>query len=111
MNKIFKKYELKKELNNDILKENGFHYGKYKKDIYHGLIYLIITVDLNDNEDGVPWWTYQVCNADMNTLYIPYYNRTFGKNDVAKKLDKAVNKIFSDMNNVFEKKNKRGVKY
>ena len=109
--KILKKYNLKQEITNDTLKENGFHYGKYKKDIYNGLIYLIIFVDLNGDEDGAPWWNYQICNADMNTLYAPYYNRTIGKNDVVKKLDKTINKIFEDMNNVFEKKNKRGVKH
>lgn len=98
MNKIKNKYKLKEGLTNTILKENGFRNGKYRVNLYKNLIYLIISVDLTDN-----WWTYQVCNEDCSTLYMPYYNRLYGHNDLVKKLDRKIRKIFNEMTSIFQR--------
>lgn len=98
MNKIKSKYKLQKGLTNTILKEYGFRNGKYRVNLYKNLIYLIVCIDLTDN-----WWTYQVCNEDCNTLYIPYYNRLYGNNELVKKLDKKIAKAFNEMTIIFQR--------
>lgn len=98
MNKIKNKYKLQEGLTNSVLKEYGFRNGKYRTNLYKDLIYLVVFVDLADN-----WWTYQVCNEDCNTLYIPYYNRLYGNNELVKKLDRKITTTFNEMANIFQR--------
>lgn len=95
MNNIKEKYKLNENISDDILKQAGFRNYTYRTKLYKDLIVLIITVDLSDDEK---WWTYQVCNTDKNTtLYIPYYNRAIGTNELVEKLDKKIENIFKDL--------------
>lgn len=109
MNNLKSKYHLRRNLTNDVLKNNGFRSGTYIKDLHHGLIYLVITIDTNDMSEGnneKRWWTYQVCNSDFS-LYIPYYNRTMGKNELVLKLDDKIGNTFAKMTSVFYERKKR----
>lgn len=104
MNRIIEKYKLKPDVTYSTLKKYNFRNSKCRIDLYNGLIYLIITVELDDSdeEEKLNWWTFQVVNDDCNTLYVPYYNRLLGANELVEKLDKKIDKIFSKMNDVFE---------
>lgn len=92
MEELTTKYKLNKDVTDDILRDEGFRHGTYRCYLYKSLIQLIVYVDMEDD-----WWSYQVCNTDTDTLYVPYYDRTHGKNEVVEEIDKKVNKIFGEM--------------
>lgn len=92
MDKIKEKFILNKNVTDSQLKEAGFFKGVYRTNLYKDLIFLKITIE--DSE----WWTYQVLNNDKhNTLYIPFYNRLTGKNELVDKFDQKIYKIFTDL--------------
>lgn len=92
MESIKEKYKLNNNITEDDLKNAGFRNGVYRSNLYKDMILFLITIDLNDK-----WWTYQVCNADANTLYVHYYNRMAGENELVNRLDKKIKGIFNNM--------------
>ena len=102
MDRIKEQFALNKNITDSQLKEAGFVKGIYRTNLHKDLIFLKITIE--DNE----WWTYQVLNNDKhNTLYIPYYNRLTGKNELVDKFDKKLYKIFTYLTaqGIFERVN------
>ena len=102
MDRIKEQFTLNKNVTESQLKEAGFVKGIYRTNIHKDLIFLKITIE--DNE----WWTYQILNNDKhNTLYIPYYNRLTGKNELVDKFDKKLYKIFTHLTaqGIFERVN------
>lgn len=92
MNKIKERYRLSPNISSEKLYDAGFKYHKFRYDLHNELITLLITIEPESD-----WWTYQVLNADTNTLYIPYYNRLIGQKDLVRKLDRKINAIFRDL--------------
>ena len=90
-----KKYKLHKDVNESLLKDNGFRRYVFKCYVYKDIIQLIIHIDLEEKH-----WDYQVYDDDNNIIYIPYYNRDFGTNKVVKSIDKKMNKIFKELEKV-----------
>lgn len=99
----FEKLKVNKNITYKDLEAIGFKRGVYKKHIYKDLIDFVLGVNLQNGE-----WYYQVLDNNTGTMYIPYYNRIYGKNIVVEKLDKEVEKIFSKMrrNKIFYIKKK-----
>lgn len=92
MNRIKEKYKLCTNITQDKFNKAGFKHHIYKCDLYKNLITILITIEPESD-----WWTYQVLDADTNSLYIPYYNRLTGKNDLVTKIDRKVNNIFRNL--------------
>ena len=86
------RYEVCPNINEKILREEGFKHGTYRCYIYKQSVQLAVYIDIEDN-----WWSYQIYNADSDSLYAPYYNRAYGLNDVVVKIDDEVKKILNEM--------------
>ena len=70
-------YRVNKEINETILKSNGFNrYSTYKCYIYKDLIQFVIHINIEEKD-----WDYQVIDVCNESLYTPYYDREFGKNE------------------------------
>ena len=86
-------YRVNKEINETILKSNGFNrYSTYKCYIYKDLIQFVIHINIE--EKG---WDYQVIDVCNESLYTPYYDREFGKNSIICELDKKIENIINEM--------------
>ena len=86
-------YRVNKEINETILKSNGFNrYSTYKCYIYKDLIQFVIHINIEEKD-----WDYQVIDVCNESLYTPYYDREFGKNSIICELDKKIEKIINEM--------------
>ena len=86
-------YRVNKEIDETILKSNGFNrYSTYKCYIYKDLIQFVIHINIE--EKG---WDYQVIDVCNESLYTPYYDREFGKNSIICELDKKIENIINEM--------------
>ena len=86
-------YRVNKEINEAILKSNGFNrYSTYKCYIYKDLIQFVIHVNIEEKD-----WDYQVIDVCNESLYTPYYDREFGKNSIICELDKKIENIINEM--------------
>lgn len=99
----YSKLKLCTNLSKTTLEKLGFKKGVYRKHIYKNIIQFELGINLDERE-----WYFQVLDNNTGGMYIPYYNRIFGKNEVVESLDKEVDKIFSKMkrNKVFYTKKK-----
>lgn len=86
-------YRVNKEINETILKSNGFNrYSTYKCYIYKDLIKFVIHINIEEKD-----WDYQVIDVCNESLYTPYYDREFGKNSIICELDKKIENIINEM--------------
>ena len=86
-------YRVNKEINETILKSNGFNrYSTYKCYIYKDLIQFVIHINIEEKD-----WDYQVIDVCNESLYTPYYDREFGKNSIMCELDKKIENIINEM--------------
>ena len=86
-------YRVNKEINETILKSNGFNrYSTYKCYIYKDLIQFVIHINIEEKD-----WDYQVIDVCNESLYTPYYDREFGKNSIICELDKKIENIINEM--------------
>lgn len=86
-------YRVNKEINETILKSNGFNrYITYKCYIYKDLIQFVIHINIEEKD-----WDYQVIDVCNESLYTPYYDREFGKNSIICELDKKIENIINEM--------------
>ena len=92
-----------KKISKRQLLDNGFrHYGdRYllSKPVYFNqmkpLIFFKMIIEY-DEEDNMPFALAQVVNENGD-LYVHYYNRAYGKNDVVPVIEDAVNKILNNL--------------
>lgn len=91
---IYDNYELCANLTEEQLRKFGFKHGTYRCDVYKNLIQFFMYIGSEDDDVS---WSYQIQNVDSNSIYIPYYDREYGKNDVVKKVDGKVKKIFDEL--------------
>ena len=86
-------YKVNKEIDETILKSNGFNrYSTYKCYIYKDLIQFVIHINIEEKD-----WDYQVIDVCNESLYTPYYDREFGKNSIICELDKKIENIINEM--------------
>lgn len=85
-------YHVNENTNESILSKNGFRYGTLKKFVFKDLIQLIVHIDLETFD-----WDYQVWDVCNNSYYMGYYDREYGRNEIAKKIDKKVNDIINEL--------------
>lgn len=86
-------YRVNKEINETILKSNGFNrYSTYMCYIYKNLIQFVIHINIEEKD-----WDYQVIDVCNESLYTPYYDREFGKNSIICELDKKIDNIINEM--------------
>ena len=86
-------YRVNKEIDETILKSNGFNrYSTYKCYIYKDLIQFVIHVNIEEKD-----LYYQVIDVCNESLYTPYYDREFGKNSIICELDKKIENIINEM--------------
>ena len=86
-------YRVNKEINETILKSNGFNrYSTYNCYIYKDLIQFVIHINIEEKD-----WDYQVIDVCNESLYTPYYDREFGKNSIICELDKKIENIINEM--------------
>lgn len=100
---IQNRFKLNPNITDKQLKDVGFrkfgsHSYSYKCWIYKTAIQLKIEIDLEEE-----WYGFQIYDTDTNDLYTPYYDRTYGINDIVKILDKKVSSVFKELNkeNIF----------
>lgn len=84
------KYELRKEVTEKVLRENGFRNNTFKCWIYKNIIQLIINVDIEEKT-----WNYDIYDTDANSSYIHFYNRG-NKNLVVEEIDKKLEVIMNE---------------
>ena len=86
-------YRVNKEIDEIILKSNGFNrYSTYKCYIYKDLIQFVIHINIEEKD-----WDNQVIDVCNESLYTPYYDREFGKNIIICELDKKIENIINEM--------------
>lgn len=85
-------YKVNKEINETMLRTKGYRYGTYRCYIYKNLIQFVIHINIEEKK-----WDFQVIDTDYNSLYIPYYDREYGKNKIVKELDKKIESIIKEM--------------
>ena len=86
-------YRVNKEIDETILKSNGFNrYSTYKCYIYKDLIQFVIHINIEEKDCD-----YQVIDVCNESLYTPYYDREFGKNSIICELDKKIENIINEM--------------
>ena len=88
--KNYEKQKLNRKLTCEDLQKFGFRNGLLRQHIYKNLIDIVLKIDL-DNET----WYYQIVDNDTNSLYVNYYNREYGNNELVDQLDKEVEKFFN----------------
>ena len=88
--KNYEKQKLNRKLTCEDLQKFGFRNGLLRQHIYKNLIDIVLKIDL-DNET----WYYQIVDNDTNGLYVNYYNREYGNNELVDQLDKEVEKFFN----------------
>ena len=85
-------YELAPHLSTNKLRKCGFHFGCYRKPVYKNNIEFRLYVDLEEQ-----YLFYQVFDSDHNELYVPYYNREYGNNQMVSQIDKHIERIMKSM--------------
>ena len=88
--KNYEKQKINRKLTCEDLQKFGFRNGLLRQHIYKNLIDIVLKIDL-DNET----WYYQIVDNDTNSLYVNYYNREYGNNELVDQLDKEVEKFFN----------------
>ena len=88
--KNYEKQKVNRKLTCEDLQKFGFKNGLLRQHIYKNLIDIVLKIDL-DNET----WYYQIIDNDTNSLYVNYYNREYGNNELVDQLDKEVEKFFN----------------
>lgn len=89
---IINKYELHKDVNDELLRKNGFNRnGTYRCYVYKNIIQLIIKIDIDEQ-----CWDYQIYNVDTQLIYPPYYNRDSGKHLEVEEIDSKVDKVIKE---------------
>ena len=89
---IINKYGLHKNVNDELLRKNGFNRnGTFKCYVYKNIIQLIIKIDIDEQ-----WWDYQIYNVDTQLIYPPYYNRDGGRHLEVEEIDSKVDKIINE---------------
>lgn len=86
------KYKLNVDTTEDNLRNEGFRHGIFRCYVFKHIVQLVVYVDI-----GEKWWSYQVQNTDSNTLFVPYYDRLYGVNDIVKEIDRKVESILLEM--------------
>lgn len=89
---MIEKYRLNPKVTDKQLNEFGFKQGRFKSYVYKKMLQLVIYIDTDDN-----WWTYQVHDVNVGTLYVPYYNKRYGKNELIEKIDKKIKNTIDQM--------------
>ena len=85
-------YRVNKEINEAMLKVNNYRYSTYKCYIYKDFIQFVIHINIEEKD-----WDYQVIDVCNESLYTPYYDREFGKNNIICELDKKIENIINEM--------------
>ena len=86
------KYKIDPNVTESMLRDEGFRHGIFRCYVYKHLIRMSVFVDVREK-----WWSYQICNADTDTLYIPYYDRRYGKSEIVIQIDDTVKQILDEM--------------
>lgn len=90
---LAEKYKLNPNVTENLLRVEGFRRGIFKCDIYKNIVQLIVHIDIEEQ-----WWSYQVCNMDSDSLYVPYYDRRYGgRNLIIEEIDEKMRVIFEEM--------------
>ena len=87
-------YTLKNNIDDGLLVDNGFKKGTFKCFIHKDIVQLIVHINLDEKE-----WDYQIYDIDHDFPYVHYYNREFGVNNVVKRIDRKIDKIFKEFEN------------
>lgn len=89
---LFEKYKVNPKATKEDLKSFGFGRGTYKIDLYKNMIQLVVHVDIENK-----WWSYQVHNTDTDFVYVPFYQRNYGANELVDEFDKRIEQILKEM--------------
>lgn len=94
-----KQYKLRKNVDRKALLKNGFN-SNYRKNIYVYKNMILLRMCIENNENGVPEFFYDVYDIDNGTLYYPYYAGVHYKNhvldEVSKNVDEELKKLIKD---------------
>lgn len=89
---LMENYKISPTVTDEMLRNEGFRHGVFRCYVYKHLIRMIVFVDTQEK-----WWSYQICNTDTDTLYIPYYDRRYGKSEIVIRIDSTVKQILDEM--------------
>lgn len=95
---ITENYKLKKDVTENVLKQNGFRNKTFKCWVYKNIIQLIVKVNIEDS-----YWNYEIYDVDTDSIYAPYYDRQ-NKNLVVEEIDRKLDVLLSELvkNNILE---------
>lgn len=90
----FFNYKLNKNITKNQLTVNGFYHNQKIVDVYKNLIVLKMYIE---NEDGKPYFCYEVFDVCNNSLYSPYYAGGDNENLVLKEVKRNVKKTLDNL--------------
>ena len=88
-----KRYELNKESTQKKLRDNGFHCGAFRKPLYKKYVFLVIKIE-NDEQGS---FICENIEDDKGQIYVPYYDRKYGRNEVRDTVIKHYNRYMREL--------------